>query len=201
MKPNLFFVWCFCFFSLSMYAQNPIKPYKIGDKIENFNLKSTKGNIVGLTSSQHIEGYILVFTANQCPFSKMYEDRIAGLQMQFSPQGYSVIAINANNPTQSPEDSFETMVEKAKQKNYAFPYLYDETQTVVNKFGVMRTPQAFVVQKKGANFILVYSGAIDDKPDNEDQVSEKYVKNAVNQLLGGKIVVINTTKPVGCTVK
>lgn len=186
------------FISLAQQSNNG---YKIGDKIKDFSLQSTDNKAVSLASFKDAKGFIIVFTCNHCPFARMYEDRIISLNRQFAPQGYYVIAINSNDTTTAPEDSFAAMIEKVKEKSYTFPYLYDADQSVAKSFGAARTPHAFVLQKKGNHFELVYTGAIDDKPDNEEAVNEKFIKNAINQLLSGQHIVINTTKPVGCTIK
>jgi glutathione peroxidase-family protein len=191
----------FCLAATKFETSNKITGYKVGDKVADFSLKNIDGKMVSMSNFKDAKGFIIVFTCNHCPFAKMYEDRIISLNSQFLPQGFPLIAINPNNAVNQDEDSFENMVARAKEKFYTFPYLQDQNQEVANRFGASRTPHAFVLLKKGHEFEIAYIGAIDDKPDNADNVNEKYVKNAVNQLLQGQHIVVNTTKAVGCTIK
>jgi AhpC/TSA family protein len=71
---------------------------KIGEVATDFNLKNVDGSMVSLASIENAKGYIVTFTCNECPFSKLYEDRLIELHNTYAPQGYSVIAINPNSP-------------------------------------------------------------------------------------------------------
>ena len=143
----------------------------------------------------------MVFTCNHCPFAKAYEDRIIALNTKYASQGYPVIAINPNDPSQVEEDSYSNMQARAKTKNYQFPYLIDETQAIARAYGAAHTPHVFVLQKSGSDFIVKYIGAIDDNSDDPSAVKEKYVENAVDNLLAGKPVSPSSTKAIGCSIK
>ncbi|MFB0926137.1 MAG: redoxin domain-containing protein, partial [Vicingaceae bacterium] len=90
--------------------------YKIGDTATDFNLKGTDGKNHSLAEVKDAKGYIVIFTCNHCPFSKMYEDRIIALQTKYKEKGYPVIAINPNDPKANADDSFDKMVVRAKEK-------------------------------------------------------------------------------------
>ncbi|KOY85786.1 redoxin [bacterium 336/3] len=176
--------------------------YKPGDKVKDFNLKNIDGNMVSLKSMKDVKGAIVVFTCNHCPFSKMYEDRIIALDAQFKSKGYPVVAINPNDVKAEPDDSFENMIVRAKEKGFTFPYLVDETQEVATTFGATNTPHTFVLEKdKKGNFVVRYIGSIDDSPKDASKTTVKYVEDAVNSLLGGKKVEKNQAKAIGCTIK
>ena len=83
--------------------------YEVGDKAEDFSLKNIDGNMVSLADYKEAKGFIVIFTCNHCPYAKLYEDRIIALHTKYEPLGYPVIAINPNDPTVQPEDSFENM--------------------------------------------------------------------------------------------
>jgi peroxiredoxin len=178
------------------------KGYKPGDKVKDFSLKNIDGKMISLaTLPQATKGAIVIFTCNHCPFSKMYEDRIIELDAKFKPKGYPVLAINPNDPAKEPDDSFENMIVRAKEKGFTFPYVIDETQEVAKTFGATNTPHVFVLEKKGKDFFVRYIGAIDDSAKDASKVTEKYVENAVNSLLAGKKVEKDQAKAVGCTIK
>lgn len=175
--------------------------YHIGNEAVDFKLKNVDGKMVSLADMKDAKGYIVVFTCNHCPFSKKYEDRIIALDKKYKKQGYPVVAINSNDPTVSPDDSYEKMQERSKSKKFTFPYLYDETQSIAKTYGATKTPHVYILQKKGSENIVKYIGAIDDNSDDAKAVTAKYVENAVDALVAGKEVTTPQTKAIGCTIK
>ncbi len=175
--------------------------YKIGDVATDFRLKSTSDKMVSLKDYKDAKGFIVIFTCNHCPYAKAYEDRILGLDKKYSKLGYPVIAINPNNPAKQPEDAFDRMKTRAKEKKFTFPYLFDEGQRIYPQYGATKTPHVYLLQKTTKGNIVKYIGAIDDNHEDEKAVKEKYVENAVNALLAGKDVPVKETKAIGCTIK
>ncbi|MEX1240936.1 MAG: thioredoxin family protein, partial [Cyclobacteriaceae bacterium] len=169
--------------------------------VSPFRLKNVDGKMVALSEYKVGKGVILIFDCNTCPYSKAYNDRIIGLHKKFAPKGFPVVTINSNDGEQSPGDSFEAMVSKARKKKYNFPYLLDETQQVAAAFGATNTPHVFLLEKKGDNFVVAYIGAIDNNPRNGSSADKRYVENAVNALLAGQAVPVKNTKAVGCGIK
>jgi hypothetical protein len=112
-----------------------------------------------------------------------------------------VITINANDPEDSEGDSFEEMVSQSKRKNYDFPYLVDETQTVAKSFGATNTPHVFVLKNDNNTFKVAYIGAIDNNSRDASSASKKYVEEAVDALLANTAVPTVKTKAVGCGIK
>jgi glutathione peroxidase-family protein len=175
--------------------------YGIGDAVADFSLKNVDGNNVSLAGIPNAKGYIVAFTCNHCPFSKAYEDRIIALNQKYAPQGFPVLAINPNDPAAYEEDSFANMQARAKDKKYGFPYLVDDTQAVAKAFGATRTPHLFVLKRSGDKNTVEYIGAIDDNSQDPSGVTKRYVEDAVNNLLAGKPVAVNSTKAIGCSIK
>lgn len=180
---------------------NIAEGYTIGDEATNFNLKNVDGKMVSLSDYPGAKGFIVIFTCNTCPYAVASEQRIVALDKEFKGKGYPVIAINPNNPKVQPDDTFELMQKKAKQAGFTFPYLYDESQTIYAKYGAKKTPHVYLLQKESGNHIVKYIGAIDDNVRSADDVKERFVANAVNELLAGKEVSVKETKAIGCTVK
>jgi peroxiredoxin len=186
---------------LSTAAFAPATGYEVGSKATDFKLKNIDDKEVSLADFKEAKGFIVVFTCNHCPFSKKYENRLIALDKRFKRQGYPVIAINPNDEVSHPEDSFEKMKERAKEKGFTFPYLRDESQQIATTYGAAKTPHVYILKKEGADLVVKYIGAIDDNSDNEKEVKEKYVESAVNNLLAGKEVSPSLTKAIGCGIK
>jgi hypothetical protein len=123
------------------------------------------------------------------------------LDKEFKPKGYPVIAINPNNPDVQPDDTYELMQAKAKEAGFTFPYLFDESQSVYAKYGATKTPHVYLLQKENGQNIVKYIGAIDDNVRNGAEVKDRFLANAVNELLEGKEVSVKETKAIGCSVK
>lgn len=183
-------------------ASRPQAPdYDLGDTVSDFTLKNVDGKMVSLSDYGRHKGVILIFDCNTCPYSKAYNDRIIKLHQQFGPKGFPVITINSNDGKESPGDSFEAMVARARNKNYDFPYLLDETQSIARAFGATNTPHVFLLQRIDDAFTVAYIGAIDNNARSAAQADKKYVEDAVNALLEEKPVPLKKTKAVGCGIK
>lgn len=185
-------------FFMAAFTSDVPTPYKIGDKATDFKLKSVDGKMYGMSDYKDAKGFIVVFTCNHCPFAKKYEDRINALTKKYKPQGYILLAINPNDPAVEPDDSFELMKVRAKEKGFAFPYLFDEGQKIYPQYGATKTPHVFLLDK---NYIVKYIGAIDDNVDNANDVKEKYLEKAIAALESGKTPSPETTKAIGCSIK
>ncbi len=175
--------------------------HKVGDVATDFKLKNVDGKMVTMSQYSDAKGFIVVFTCNHCPFSKLYEQRIIDLDNTYKPKGFPVIAISSNDPAVEPDDSFEKMVELAKEKAYPFPYLFDESQDVAKKYGATKTPHVYVLSKKDKKLKVEYIGAVDDNPKKDKPDAHAYVADAVEALLKNKKVSVTETKAVGCSIK
>lgn len=174
--------------------------YHIGDIATDFNLKNVDGKMISM-SGIDAKGFVVVFTCNHCPFSVMYEDRIIALAKKTEKLGYPLIAINPNDEVQYPDDSFENMQIRAKEKGFKFPYLRDENQEIAKTYGALRTPHVYVLKRDGKSLVVKYIGAIDDNAEDAKAVKLRYVEDAVTALSKNEPVNPETTKAIGCTIK
>lgn len=182
-------------------ASEPVEGYKVGDYARDFSLRDVSGKTVSMAQYKDAKGFIVIFTCNSCPYAKMYEDRIIALDRKYAAKGYPVIAINPNDAAQQPEDSFENMKKRAKEKNYSFPYLYDESQQITAAYGATRTPQVYLLKKDRTGYKVEYIGAIDNNHKDAAKADQKYTEDAIEQLMAGKKPKASFTKAVGCTIK
>jgi peroxiredoxin len=185
---------------LSMQA-GMAQGYNVGDKAADFKLKNVDGKSVSLADYDEAKGFVVIFTCNHCPYAKAYEDRIISLDKKYKVLGYPVIAINPNNPEINPEDSFDKMIVRAKDKGFTFPYLFDETQEVYRKYGAKKTPHVYLLNKQGGDLVVEYIGAIDDNYQDASMVKEAYLADAIDALLAGKQPDPSMTKAIGCSIK
>ncbi|WP_318309905.1 thioredoxin family protein [Flagellimonas crocea] len=175
--------------------------YEVGDMAADFSLKNIDGNMVSLSDFNSAKGFLVIFTCNTCPYAQAYEDRIIALDAKYKPQGVPVIAINPNDPSAKPGDSFAKMKERTQEKGFTFPYLLDEGQKVYPEYGATRTPHVFLLEKTPSGNEVKYIGAIDDNYQDASQVEEKFVEDAIDAMLAGKEINPKTTKAIGCGIK
>ena len=191
------------FFGISLWAITAgfSQGYNVGDKASSFKLKNVDGKMVSLSDFPAAKGFVVVFTCNHCPFSVAYQDRIIEIDKKYKSKGYPVIAINPNDPIIVPEDSYDNMVQRAKEKKFTFPYLFDENQSVYRQYGAKKTPHIFLLQKQGSDLIVKYIGAIDDNSQDASKVTNTYLTNAIDNLVAGRVPDPATTKAIGCSIK
>ncbi|MEJ0103717.1 MAG: thioredoxin family protein [Bacteroidota bacterium] len=183
---------------LSLYAQvTTIAPGKPAPFIK---LKNIDDRIVSFDDYPSANGFIIVFICNTCPYSKAYEQRIIDLDKKYSPLHFPVIAVNPNDPVLSPEDNFINMKEHAKSGHYTFPYLYDEGQVITNLYGAKSTPHVFIISKSAGNYIVEYTGAIDNDTRNSNPGKINYAEDALSALLNNKKPVTAVTRAIGCSI-
>lgn len=119
----------------------------------------------------------------------------------YAAKGYPVIAINPNDAEKQPEDSFENMQKRAREKGFPFPYLQDESQEITRTYGATRTPHVYLLNKSREGYRVEYIGAIDINHKDADLADKKYVREALDQLIAGMKPKTNFTKAIGCTIK
>jgi thiol-disulfide isomerase/thioredoxin len=183
------------------------KTLEIGSKAPDFNLRGVDLKMYSLKSFGKARVLVIIFSCNHCPTAQAYEDRIIALSNDYSQKGVAVVMISPNavqglNYSElgysDMGDSFDEMKQRAAEKEFPFPYLYDgDEQKTALAYGPMATPHCFVFDK---DRILLYVGRIDasEKPGTgkgED------IRNALDSVLGGKPVATPVTKVFGCSVK
>ena len=153
------------------------------EQAPSFDLPGIDGRNHALDDYGEAEVLVLIQSCNHCPYVQAWEQRI--------------VAINSNDTTTHPEDSFEEMARRAERHGFNFDYLYDKDQSVAGALGSERTPEIFVFDRERK---LVYHGAVDDSRD-ETMVDQRYLRDALDAVLEGRRPPVAETPPVGCTVK
>jgi peroxiredoxin len=193
------FLMALFFFAVNAFAAEGLK---VGDDAIDFSLKNIDGSIISLANYSGDNGLVVIFTCNHCPFSKAYEDRIIDLHKKYAAKGFPVLAINPNDPVTVPEDGFDKMIERSKEKGFPFRYVIDETQAIAKGYGATRTPHVYLLKKQsGKSFKVSYIGAIDDNHSDANSVKERFLENAIESLIAQKVPMPETTKAIGCSIK
>jgi peroxiredoxin len=170
----------------------------IGDRAPNFeNLPGADGKSYSLRSFEDKPTLVVIFSCNHCPYVKAYEDRMIGIQRDYADRGVQIVAINSNDDKSYPEDSFDQMVIRAREKKFNFPYLRDASQKIVDEYGAVCTPHVFAFDKAR---ILRYRGRIDDSR-YPAEVKNNDLRNALDDMVEERSVKVSDTRPFGCSIK
>jgi len=169
----------------------------LGSPAIDFQLKGVDSKTHTLKDFADQKALVLAFSCNHCPYVQAYEGRMIQLQRDYSGKGAMLIAINSNDDHDYPEDSFENMITRSKDKGFNFPYLRDESQDVARKYGAICTPHIFAFDQHRS---LQYKGRIDDSRYPE-QVKTHDLRNALDSILVGQKPSVQETRPFGCSIK
>ena len=169
----------------------------LGSPAPDFDLLGVDNRRYSLVSFTGTPVLVVIFSCNHCPYVKDYETRMVSIQRDYASRGVQIVAINSNDDTTYPEDSFAEMVKRSKDRGFNFPYLRDDTQKVVDAYGGVCTPHVFAFDSKR---LLRYRGRIDDSRD-QSKVAHTDLRNALDDMVAGSSVRVPDTKPFGCSIK
>ncbi len=187
--------------------EHAVAPLAIGSRAPDFDLPGVDGRRYTLEDFASAKVLVVVFTANHCPTAQAYEERIQKLLDDYRDRGVALVAISPNDPKAirldelgytDLSDSLEEMKIRAKDHAFTFPYLYDgETQAASRLYGPQATPHVFVFDQDRR---LRFSGRIDDF-ENPAKAKTHETRDAIDALLAGRPVAVETTKVFGCSIK
>ena len=190
-----------------LMAEDP-ETLGIGEKAPDFSLLGIDGLTYSLESFKEAELLCIVFSANHCPTAQAYEERMKELSADYGPEQMRLVAISSNYPEavcleelgySDMGDNYEDMKIRATDMAFNFPYLYDgETQEVAIAYGARATPHVFIFDRERK---LRYTGRIDEMEDPYQVPEHNDARSAIDALLAGKAVPVETTKAFGCSMK
>ena len=170
-----------------------------GKKAENFNLKSTENKMISLNDVKGENGTLIMFICNHCPYVLATIKEVVKNCKELENNGIKSVAIMSNDQKVYEEDSFENMIQFAKDNEFNFPYVIDETQEIGKAYGAVCTPDFFGYNK---NLELQYRGRIRELKDL------KPVQNGESELLNAMKLISKTGNgpkeqfpSMGCSIK
>jgi len=184
-----------------MFIMPPLKTpiCTFGTIAKDFKLNSTNNKLISLNDIKGDTGTLIMFICNHCPYVKAVIKDIVQDCKNLEKLGVKMVAISANDPISFPADSFENMIEFAKEHQFNFPYLFDETQSVAKSYDAICTPDFFGFNH---NLELQYRGRIRElenlKPVRVDN-SDLFI--AMKQIVETGKGPETQIPSVGCSIK
>ncbi len=171
----------------------------LGSTAPDFSLPNVDGQMVSLRDFDSTSALVVMFICNHCPYVKHVADQLALLGRDCMAKNVGIVAISSNDVANYPADSPEQMVREAEERGYAFPYLYDEDQSVAHAYHAACTPDFFVFD---AERKLTYRGQLDDsRPESGIPVTGADLRAAIDATLAGAPVNENQKPSLGCNIK
>ena len=170
----------------------------IGTKAADFSLKGTDGNMHRLADVADVNGLLVLFICNHCPYVQKQMTRIVAAAKRLQEAGIGVVAINPNDAKSYPEDSFENMQRYASEQGFCFPYLHDESQSVARAYGAVCTPDFF-----GYNSALElqFRGRLDTSWSGIEEDPEAELVPAMLEIAKTGATTIQQHPSIGCSIK
>ncbi|HKI63444.1 MAG TPA: thioredoxin family protein [Burkholderiales bacterium] len=169
-----------------------------GWKAVDFDLPGVDGKRHSLASARGPNGLLVMFICNHCPYVKAVIERIVGECRELAGHGIGSIAIMSNDPGDYPEDSFDNMQRVAREKDFPFPYVFDETQQVAKAYRAVCTPDFFGFNAK---LELQYRGRLDASRREAVPGARRELYEAMLQIAQTGQGPREQTPSVGCSIK
>ena len=171
---------------------------RLGTPAPDFSLTSVDGQTYSLKAFSSKKALVVMFICNHCPYVKAIEDRIIQLERDYSSKGVQIIGICSNDSSDYPDDSPASLKKRWIEKEYRFPYLVDEAQSVAKAYGAVCTPDIFVYDEKR---LLAYHGQLDNSWQEPSKVTRHDLREALDQILAGGKPSSVQTPSMGCSIK
>ena len=156
------------------------------------------GDTRALSDYDDAEVLVVVFTCNHCPYAQHVEDALVSVARDYEERGVQFVAICSNDTKSHPEDAFDHMAERARQKGFPFPYLRDESQEVARAYEAVCTPDFFVYD---AGRALAYRGRFDETRPGQGAATGRNLRCALDELLDEGRVAMEQRPSMGCNIK
>lgn len=172
--------------------------YKAPDfNLPNYNLLYPSVNVAREDFSNKV--LVVAFICNHCPYVVVINEVLTQIFNRYQENEVAIVAICSNDAKAYPADSPAQMIIHAKESGYLFPYLFDETQQIAQKYHAACTPDFYVFNK---NHILEYRGQFCDARPNKDATpTGEDLMAAIDQVIKGKAPADNQKPSLGCNIK
>ena len=181
----------------------PLMGARVGEAAPNFVGTDSKGKTHKLSDYQG-KVVVLEWHNQGCPYTKKHYEsgNMQKLQKEWTAKGVIWLTVISSAPGTQGYVTAEQENEYLKKMNSTpTAVLLDPTGVIGHQYEAKTTPHMYVINPKG---LLVYEGAIDDKPTSDQADiagATNFVQAALQQTTAGKPVSTQVTRPYGCSVK
>jgi len=174
------------------------KAAEAGARCPEFRLPAVDGKTYARDDFAEAPVLVIMFICNHCPYVRAVEDRLIALGREYGPKGVQFVGVCSNDAITYPDDAFDKLAERWRDKSYGFPYLHDDSQEVARAFGAVCTPDIYVYDRDRQ---LAYRGRIDDSWKEPAKVTRRELAEALDALLAGRRPAAEQKPTLGCSIK
>ncbi len=187
-------------------AQTASTMLELGVAAPGFALPDTDGRTVRRDDFVG-KPLLMMFICNHCPFVKHVAAELKRIGDDYADR-VGIVAISSNDASAYPDDAPDKMAVEKQTRGYAFPYLYDEDQSVAKAYTAACTPDFFLFD---AGHKLFYRGQLDDSRPNrirsgvydssQNPAGGADLRAALDAALAGGAPPTNQAPSIGCNIK
>ena len=170
---------------------------KFGWKPENFEFTSLKGDKNSLYNISGLNGILIMFICNHCPYVRSIEKKIAIETSRLKEIKVNSLAIMSNDQSAYPEDSNTNLLEQISRANFDFEYLVDNDQTIAKNFEALCTPEFYFFDK---DFKLQYRGRLDSN-GKDPEMGDPELYYAIEEVISKGYCSSQQSPSMGCSIK
>lgn len=171
---------------------------KPGTKISDFRAKDQLSGI-DVTLYPAPPGFratVVVFTSSQCPVASVLAPRVVEFyKNKYREKDVRFIFVKSN--ASEPAEEFLKFIKNAGAEDRV---IFDDDQSIADRFGAVRSSEVFVVDEK---HILQYRGAVDDQyipGARKPEPKRQFLEEALDAVLQQKTPPTIVTKAQGCLI-
>lgn len=164
----------------------------------DFKLPDTEGRPWTLEDCRGPRGLLVMFICNHCPYVQAILPKIVRDTAELKTLGIHAVAIMSNDIADYPEDSPEHMRRLAREYDFGFPYLYDETQEAARAYGAVCTPDFFGYN---ADLKLQFRGRLDASGRHPLPDAPRELFHAMQLIAETGVGPAEQTPSIGCSIK
>ncbi len=170
---------------------------KFGWKPENFEFTSLKGDKNSFYNMSGLNGILIMFICNHCPYVRSIEKKIAIETARLKEIKVNSLAIMSNDQSSYPEDSNSNLLEQISRANFDFEYIVDKDQSIAKNFNALCTPEFYFFDK---DLKLQYRGRLDSN-GKDPEMGEPELYYAIEEVIAKGYCSSQQGPSMGCSIK
>ena len=168
-----------------------------GWKPENFEFTSLKGDKNSLYGMSGLNGILIMFICNHCPYVRSIEKKITIETSRLKEIKVNSLAIMSNDQSAYPEDSNSNLLEQISRANFDFEYIVDSDQSIAKNFEALCTPEFYFFDK---DLKLHYRGRLDSN-GKDPEMGEPELYYAIEEVIAKGYCSSQQSPSMGCSIK
>ena len=136
---------------------------------------------------------VVVFFSSHCPCQRAHDERLRALAAKYAPAGVRFVLVDAEVDATQQGDEIE-----ARARAYPFPVLANPNGSLADSLGAEYATYTVVLD---AEHRIRYLGGIDSDKQHLTEDAHFYLRDALDDLVGGRAPTVPVGKTLGCVLR